>query len=96
VRRPGWWAAGVAAAVLASACAGSADPVATSPSPDATVPSPAPTASSSPARSSPDTHSPPAAGDPHEQLAFEAPLLDGGTFDGAVSGDVVLWFWAPW
>jgi hypothetical protein len=33
-----------------------------------------------------------------EVLAFEAPLLDGGTFRGEdlAGTDVAFWFWAPW
>ena len=33
-----------------------------------------------------------------EVLAFEAPLLDGGTFRGEdlAGKDVAFWFWAPW
>lgn len=33
-----------------------------------------------------------------EALAFEAPLVGGGTFVGADHDgrDVALWFWAPW
>jgi hypothetical protein len=33
----------------------------------------------------------------HDLLAFTGRLLDGGDFDGAVvTGDVLVWFWAPW
>ena len=33
-----------------------------------------------------------------EALAFEAPLLEGGTFRGEdlAGTDVAFWFWAPW
>jgi hypothetical protein len=30
-------------------------------------------------------------------LAFNAPTVDGGQLvGGEVTGDVILWFWAPW
>jgi hypothetical protein len=41
---------------------------------------------------------PPSSSTVPEVLEFEAPLLDGGTFDGrSLAGkDVAFWFWAPW
>lgn len=81
-------------ALLLGACGGT--PAA---GPETPASGPAPTPSpSSPGVTEDPASSPPEAADGagHELLAFEAPLLDGGTFDGAVSGDVVVWFWAPW
>lgn len=35
---------------------------------------------------------------PDRRFAFEAPLVEGGTYDGTqLQGrDVAIWFWAPW
>lgn len=46
--------------------------------------------------SDPSTAPPPSGAS--EVLAFEAPLLDGGTFrgDDLAGKDVAFWFWAPW
>lgn len=32
------------------------------------------------------------------RFAFEAPLVEGGTYDGTqlAGRDVAIWFWAPW
>lgn len=44
-----------------------------------------------PGERGPDTATP-------EVLAFSAPLVGGGTFEGEdyTRRDVALWFWAPW
>jgi hypothetical protein len=87
--------AAVAVLVLAAACS-------TAPSDEPADP-PAPGATTAPEATSPTPVDPPADGppaadaSPHDLLAFTGRQLDGGTFDGAaVTGDVVVWFWAPW
>lgn len=58
---------------------------------------PPPPAATSPASSG--APAPTATSDEVPQiLRFQAPLLGGGTFDGATLAgrDVALWFWAPW
>lgn len=93
------WTASVAVLALVSACAagpterGAAggddateEPAATEPDAGA---APAPDASA-------DTSGPDEVPE-HDLLAFTGRLLDGGDFDGAVvTGDVLVWFWAPW
>ncbi|TDD69872.1 redoxin domain-containing protein [Jiangella aurantiaca] len=90
----------IAAALLLAAC-GSADDGGTeaAPAPSSTAATPSPTPSSTAT-----TEPPPASTTPSpevavpEELAFVAPTVDGGTFDGAsLAGQpAVLWFWAPW
>lgn len=89
-------AAGVALALLASACAsGSSGPETPSPSGDRVTSAPA--------------ISPPATGDAGagattppaavpDVLDFEAALVGGGTLEGAelAGAPVAVWFWAPW
>lgn len=82
-------------ALLLGACGGSpaAGPETSTPGPASPAASPSgPGVTGDPATSPPGV----ADGAGHAQLAFQAPLVDGGTFDGSVAGDVVLWFWAPW
>jgi hypothetical protein len=85
------WSAASTLLLVAAACGGTppaaeAPPQTTAPpatQPTTTAPTPGP---ASPAVEVPDV------------LAFEAPLLGGGTFRGAdyVGTDVAFWFWAPW
>lgn len=85
------------AAVLLAGCGaeddgGTAAPTST-PSVTAT-PTPTPTPSATPSA----TPSPTPEVEVPEELAFTAPTLGGGTFDGAslAGRPAVLWFWAPW
>jgi hypothetical protein len=90
------WAASVAVLALVSACAagptdggddGGAAPV----PPAATEPGAGPGPDASVDTPTPDV------GPEHDLLAFTGRQLEGGGFDGAVvTGDVLVWFWAPW
>jgi hypothetical protein len=82
-------------ALLASACAsgdGATTDAGVSPGEGAVTSSPAP--SSGGTGSGP----PPAPAAVPEILDFEAPLVDGGTLEGAelAGAPVAVWFWAPW
>jgi hypothetical protein len=84
--------AAVVVLVLAAACSAAPadDPLepGASPAPEVTAPA---------AADPPPADGPPAQEEPDGLLAFTGRQLDGGTFDGAaVTGDVVVWFWAPW
>jgi hypothetical protein len=91
VRAPRWLVAASAGVVLV-ACSSTPDTEGdTAPAPSAATDTATPSAPSS---DGPDEAAAPA---PNELLAFSGRQLDGGTFDGgAVTGDVVVWFWTPW
>lgn len=83
------------AAVLLAACGPGSN--STPPSAGASVgPSVSASPSGTPAPASAPASPTDTQGEVQQALAFQAPLLDGTVFDGAVTGDVVLWFWAPW
>jgi hypothetical protein len=58
----------------------------------------APATTAPPATSRAEAPAPDASAAVPEVLDFQAPLLDGGTLDGAslAGRDVAFWFWAPW
>jgi len=89
--------AGLALALVASACASGAPEPSAPPSEGERI------------TSSPPAPQPPASGGPGgdegasdapvpEILDFEAPLVGGGTLEGAelAGAPVAVWFWAPW
>jgi hypothetical protein len=81
----------VIAAVLMAGCA-SPDEVADAPTPPA---SPVPPTATEPGTATPPGEAETPTGD---LFAFTAPTVDGGEIDASVyaSGQVALWFWAPW
>lgn len=100
-RRSAGLVAGLALALVASACAsGGSDPAAR---PSGAQVSSAPPATQSPATDG-DAGDGGGKGTPTEPavvpeiLDFEAPLVGGGTLKGAelAGAPVAVWFWAPW
>ena len=94
---------GAVALVALTACGGG-DPVSTGAGDDASRPAPVTTTPStqasdaSVAAGSADAGESEAVAEVPEVLAFTAPTVDGGTFDGAslAGKDALLWFRAPW
>lgn len=99
-RRSAGLVAGLALALVASACASGSSETAAPASPGERISSPPPS-SQGPAIDGPDgggTDDPAEPGIVPEILDFEAPLVGGGTLNGAelAGAPVALWFWAPW